>query len=267
MRWLRLYDDTINDPKILKLPEATRWHWVALLCIASKNDGRLPPLDDIAIQLRVSLAKATEILAALVKASLIDKTETGFKPHNWDGRQFKSDVSTDRVKRFRNGKRNVSGTPPETDTETDTETVANASGAEAPLDPSVPEREYFSRGREVLGKNAGGQLANLLKSKGGNVALARAAIEAASQKDRPAEYIGAIVRAPIAKPLTQHQQKQNQLKDIVNDLQSFAAGGGRSDQQDLGALRHHPGQRPAAIRGGAHGDLVDISPGRRREGG
>jgi hypothetical protein len=117
MRWLRLYDDTINDPKILKLPEAMRWHWIAMLCVASKNEGTLPPLDDIAIQLRMTAAKATEIIAALVKANLLDKTETGFAPHNWNGRQYKSDVSTERVKRFRNGKRNVSSdvseTPPE----------------------------------------------------------------------------------------------------------------------------------------------------------
>lgn len=114
MRWLRLYDDTINDPKVLKLPEATRWHWVAMLCIASKNEGALPPLDDVAIQLRVTTGKATEIMAALVKAGLLDKTETGFTPHNWNGRQYKSDVSTERVKRFRNGKRNVSETVSET---------------------------------------------------------------------------------------------------------------------------------------------------------
>lgn len=121
MRWLRLYDDTINDPKILKLPEAMRWHWIAMLCVASKNEGNLPHLDDIAIQLRVTAAKATEILTALVKAGLLDKLETGFTPHNWNGRQYKSDVSTDRVKRFRNGKRNVSETPSETETETDAE--------------------------------------------------------------------------------------------------------------------------------------------------
>lgn len=114
MRWLRLYDDTINDPKVLKLPEAMRWHWIALLCVASKNEGVLPHLDDIAIQLRVTAAKAMEIISALVKAQLIDKAETGFAPHNWNGRQYKSDVSTDRVKRFRNGKRNVSETVSET---------------------------------------------------------------------------------------------------------------------------------------------------------
>jgi len=112
VRWFRLYDDTINDPKILKLPEATRWHWVAMLCIASKNDGNLPPLDDMAIQLRTTAAKATEIIAALVKAGLLDKTETGFAPHNWNGRQYKNDVTdrtaASRAKKYRDRKRDAS---------------------------------------------------------------------------------------------------------------------------------------------------------------
>jgi hypothetical protein len=124
-RWFRFYDDAINDPKILKLPEAMRWYWTALLCVASKNNGTLPALDDIAIQLRVTAAKATEIISALVKATLLDKIETGFAPHNWNGRQYKSDVSTERVKRFRERERNVSSavseTAPETETETETE--------------------------------------------------------------------------------------------------------------------------------------------------
>jgi hypothetical protein len=161
MRWLRFYDDTINDPKIIKLPDATRWHWVALLCVASKNDGALPPLDDIAIQLRITPAKATEVIAVLVKAGLLDKVETGYIPHNWDGRQYKSDVSTDRVKRFRNVSKQktkrfetVSETPPDTDTDTETETEAeteyaeaNASGASAPVDH---RKRLFNEGLSKL---------------------------------------------------------------------------------------------------------------------
>jgi hypothetical protein len=148
-RWLRFYDDAINDPKILKLPEATRWHWVAILCIASKNEGALPILDDIAIQLRVTPAKATEIIATLVKAGLLDKTETGFAPHNWNGRQYKSDVSTDRVKRFRNGKRNVScnvsETPPDTEADTEQKTEKKETRASALVDDGWPNdfREQF----------------------------------------------------------------------------------------------------------------------------
>jgi hypothetical protein len=134
-RWFRFYDDAINDPKILKLPEATRWYWTALLCVASKNNGTLPALDDIAIQLRVTAAKATEIISSLVKATLLDKVETGFAPHNWNGRQYKSDVSTGRVKRFRERERNVSSTVSETEmerpqiTETETETEKKVESA------------------------------------------------------------------------------------------------------------------------------------------
>ncbi|HEX2653540.1 MAG TPA: hypothetical protein VHN11_07810 [Xanthobacteraceae bacterium] len=157
MRWLRLYDDTINDPKILKLPEAMRWHWIAMLCIASKNEGALPALDDVAIQLRVTTGKATEIIAALVKAGLLDKTETGFAPHNWNGRQYKSDVSTERVKRFRNGKRNVS----ETETQrpqiqkTDTEAEKKEETREAALssDPNAFD-EFWSEWPNKVGKPA-----------------------------------------------------------------------------------------------------------------
>jgi hypothetical protein len=151
MRWLRLYDDTINDPKILKLPEAMRWHWIAMLCIASKNEGALPTLDDISIQLRVTAAKATEIIAALVKAGLLDKTETGFAPHNWNGRQYKSDVSNERVKRYRQRKRNVTVTPPDTETETES-SEADASGAEAPTDH---RKRLFSDGLSKLASMTG----------------------------------------------------------------------------------------------------------------
>lgn len=75
---------------------------------------------------------------------------------------------------------------------------AKASGADAPHDPAIPEREYFLRGREVLGPRSGALIANLLKAKGRNVALARAAIEQASQKQNPTEYIAAICRGPPA---------------------------------------------------------------------
>jgi hypothetical protein len=201
MRWLRLYDDTINDPKIIKLPEATRWHWIAMLCIASKNDGSLPALDDISIQLRVTAAKATEIIAALTKAGLLDKTETGFAPHNWSGRQYKSDVSNERVKRYREKRRNVTPpvtvTPPETEADTEQkqkDSEPNGSGADAPpIDPSQAERDYFARGRDVLGKSAGGQLAKLLKANGGNVSLSRSTLELAATKHRPAEFFARAV--------------------------------------------------------------------------
>jgi hypothetical protein len=128
-RWFRLDDDVINDPKILLLPEAMRWIWIAFLCVASKNDGALPAIEIIALSLRVKASKATEYLNKLIHAGLIDQTETGYAPHNWNARQFKSDVSTTRVKRFRERERNVSETPPHTETHTQTERPSLRSGA------------------------------------------------------------------------------------------------------------------------------------------
>jgi len=65
-----------------------------------------------------------------------------------------------------------------------------------PVDPSVEERGLFERGKQVLGKSAGGQITKLKQAKGGNVALARAVIEAASTKENPGEYVAAVIRGP-----------------------------------------------------------------------
>jgi len=55
------------------------------------------------------------------------------------------------------------------------------------------EVSLFKRGKEILGKNSGGLIKNLLAAKK-SVALARAAVEHASTKQDPREYIGAMIR-------------------------------------------------------------------------
>lgn len=111
-RWFRFYDDAINDPKILRLaPDAFR-SWVFLLCVASKSGGKLPPIEDVAFYLRTKPQRAAAILAQLVAAGLLDKTEGGFEPHNWSGRQYLSDTSKERVQRHRN-KRAAAGLIPQ----------------------------------------------------------------------------------------------------------------------------------------------------------
>lgn len=141
---------------------------------------------------------------------------------------------------------------------------AKASGADAPPDPSIPEREYFVRGREVLGKGAGAMIANLLKAKGRNVALARAALEEASQKQKPLEYVAAICRGPpmSAKPLTEFQIKQRKTNDVTEQLRLSALAersGGAADRllpddhgQRSGDLRGGPGSHVLAISGSPH---------------
>lgn len=66
---------------------------------------------------------------------------------------------------------------------------------ESPHVEETPDAELYRRGKKILGAGAGGLIAKLLKAKGGNIALARAAIETASTKQDPREYVGALLRA------------------------------------------------------------------------
>lgn len=138
-RWWRAYSRARHDPKLLKLTDRQfRW-WFNLVCAAADNDGVLPDHADLAVEFRVSGVAMTKALDELIAAGLFDHDETGIRPHNWNGLQYKSDVSNERVKRFRerhrNGECNVTETPSESeaDTETDSDTKANALvGAPAP---------------------------------------------------------------------------------------------------------------------------------------
>lgn len=71
----------------------------------------------------------------------------------------------------------------------------NLDKKDAAAPPSNAEKELYDRGKQVLGERAGGLIKNLVKAKNGDVALARAAIETASTKSNPREYIGGIVNA------------------------------------------------------------------------
>ena len=122
MRWFRLYDEVLNDPKVQRLAGDTFKFWINVLCIASKHGGVLPSIEDMAFELRVSVAVCTSEINVLKQAGLIDGDKR-LRPHGWDKRQYKSDTSTERVKRFRERSSNVAVTVDETgpDTEADTE--------------------------------------------------------------------------------------------------------------------------------------------------
>jgi hypothetical protein len=195
-RWFRFYDEALNDPKILKLSDKLYRLWVGILCIASKNEGRLPSLDDMALMIRAKPEKLHHDIETLITAGLIDRDGQSLKPHNWNGRQYKSDVSTPRVQRFRNSKRNVSETPPDTEQITDTE-KKDAAPSGAHSFPSDQERDLYRRGKEVLGPSSGGLIANLLKAKG-SIPASRAIIETASEKFNAREYVGRVIAGSAA---------------------------------------------------------------------
>lgn len=57
--------------------------------------------------------------------------------------------------------------------------------------------ELYRRGREILGEEAGGMVKKLLTAKDGSIPLARAALELASTKSKPREYLGGVLRGAV----------------------------------------------------------------------
>jgi hypothetical protein len=125
-RWFRVYDDLVDDPKVQQLDPSLFKALINFWCLASANDGVFPSSDVIAFKLRMKPEKALRVLDQLRAAGLVDDDAKGARPHNWHQRQFKSDVSTVRVKRFRERRGNVSMAFFETGPETETEAERKA---------------------------------------------------------------------------------------------------------------------------------------------
>ena len=135
MKWLRLYSEVLDDPKVQQLHPAMFKHWVNLLCLASQTDegGTLPDEESIAFRLRVRKTELHKILDTLFAAGLLDRDENSTTParlsvHKWSERQRKSDDVSQRVARHRagnSGNETLQDTLPKRTVEEDTEEEKN----------------------------------------------------------------------------------------------------------------------------------------------
>ncbi len=144
--WFRMYAEVVDDPKVQMLPPDLFKSWVNILCLACRNNGILPPVDQLAFSLRCDEAHALAVVERLTSAGLIDRLAGGSDgvrnaPHGWSKRQYKSDTSTERVKRFRAVARNA----PETETETETDNNASSLRSEALPRAEIDETKAKAR--------------------------------------------------------------------------------------------------------------------------
>ena len=145
MQWLRLYTEIRSDRKLRRLPPSQRWLWIILLVLAreSPQPGKLllsesVPItnEDLADFAAIPLDEVEKGIKAFLEQNMITIDECGvYFLNNWSKRQFNSDDSTERVKRYRgrqseqcnvfetfhNRYNTVTVTPPDTDTDTDTD--------------------------------------------------------------------------------------------------------------------------------------------------
>jgi hypothetical protein len=178
--WFRAYHESAFDPKFDIAASQTGLHhlivfgaWWKLLCLAGASPirGTLNVTamkrfsnDDVAAMLRLSNEDCNKLLEAFIGLDMLDvdkKTKT-ISIRNWDKRQFGSDSSTNRVKKYREKHKdvtpkkrfsNVSETPPDTDTDTDSDVEAektNAAGKPA-TEFQKSQQEYIDKFCELTG--------------------------------------------------------------------------------------------------------------------
>jgi hypothetical protein len=232
--WIKLHRGLLDDFTFARLPVASRALAPLLWLLASEYDGGQIDAspEELAFRLRLSDSDLLDALKPLIDSGFFIASEP-LAARKQTACLEKEDIG------------NID--------QTEKEATASA----APADPSIPERDYFERGRKVLGPKSGAMIANLLKAKGRNVALARAALEEASQKQKPMEYVAAICRGPPpARATTVYQQRQAEGREILNEIDQSISR--RSGAENFVALRHDPGDGRPLVRGGAGADVIDV---------
>jgi hypothetical protein len=137
--WFRLYSEFAHDPKIQMLPEAMQRRYVMLLCLRCSEVLETLHETEIAFQLRLDEAQLLETKQLFISKNFIDKH---WNILNWDKRQFVSDSSTMRVRKYRDKKKQ-----PSNDDETLQKRPSNAIDTEA--DTDTDKKQNSKRGSRL----------------------------------------------------------------------------------------------------------------------
>lgn len=214
MKWYPA--DWRADPRLRMCSLAARGLWADLLSYMHEGtpyghltiDGVKPDMQGISSLVGRPIGEVRKAMAELESRQVFSRDEAGAifsrrmvrdkakaERDSTNGKEGGNPQLTGAVKRGVNPPVNGGDKAhmPETRNQKEEEKEDAASAA---LDPSIDQRDYYRRGKQVCGETAGGMLKNLLKAKGGNTALARSVVEVASTKQNAREYVAAAVHGP-----------------------------------------------------------------------
>ena len=152
MQWFRLHNKLLNDSNVQGLSSDHFKIYINLLCYASSIDrgGYIGTLHETAFALRETIPTVTSCFNVLQGVGLIVTNETDgetFQIPQWKKKQYESDSSTERVKRYREKvkrSKTVTVTAPDTDSDTDTEQIQKVTKGSRFAPPTQQEAgNYF----------------------------------------------------------------------------------------------------------------------------
>ena len=165
-QWFRMYGEVLTDRKLARVTKTSGQPrvvvlglWTTLLCLASDSPerGRLLltedhpySAEDLADETGLDTGEIAGILNAFADLRMVAWDGDVLTICAWSERQYESDVSTERVRRFRAKQRNGSATTEkrfgnspdtESDTEQTTETEAEQTAEPARAEKRAPRRK------------------------------------------------------------------------------------------------------------------------------
>ncbi len=102
--WLKLWIEIIDDPKIIRMPDWLFRRFILMLAYAKEydRDGLLPPVEDIALRIRLTEKSVAEALSALSQIGVTRETADGWVFINFAKRQHREDsTNAERQRRHR----------------------------------------------------------------------------------------------------------------------------------------------------------------------
>jgi hypothetical protein len=114
MKWLRLWTEWAQDPKITTMPESMQRRHIVLLCLRRTVDTSTLDDDEIASYMRISMEDLQETKELFQRKKFIDN---GWNVLKWDFRNPPSDSSVDRTRKYRERQRKKESDKDETSQE------------------------------------------------------------------------------------------------------------------------------------------------------
>ena len=99
--WFRMYSEWLDDEKVQMMSLEMQRHFVALLCLRCQQPTEKMTERQIAFRLRVDETFLKRIKETFLETGFIDED---WSVSNWGKRQYLSDSSTSRVRKFRANK-------------------------------------------------------------------------------------------------------------------------------------------------------------------
>ncbi len=159
--WIRLYTDSRHKAKLQRLPDHLFKFLINCWTATADNNDELPAIPDLAWDLKIDEGLCGSYVAHLMSIGLLDQIEDKVLPHNWLDRQFLSDISTERVRQFR--QRHMKRHETVSETAQDSEQIQTQSRTEQRPDVTPALDEQFQEYRrlfEVVGNTIPEDFAN-----------------------------------------------------------------------------------------------------------